>query len=394
MKDKIYYLSVNNFFVHEIITSLLGIKIINNEINANLKMTIFLIIILFIMIHLIFSQHSYLLFPIQNENSLITIKVIINSNSLHFLLIDQSQNLFLISDANSQIDSSSYEPISINDSFLNVKESTNLIVIDSFKTNNVITYYLYNSREIKESLGLASSFLNTRMSLVHNLYSSNDISKRQYGFIFNDDKDGYIFFGEYPIKSDKVIQCRIYSKNYITWNCDLQYIKMASKSIYKNSHYSYFDIKEEGILVPFSFYEHFELYLDVNFNDNCKNLVGDHRYSFRCKSTYIKTLPAIEFSFDGNSLYFDTLSLFKCNNTSKNNFDCDSYIYYDGTVKDTFIFGYAFIKQYITVFDYDGHTVSFYDNNFTNSKVKGKIKKFDLFNIIFLIISMMLKFYN
>ena len=175
MKDKIYYLSVNNFFVHEIITSLLGIKIINNEINANLKMTIFLIIILFIMIHLIFSQHSYLLFPIQNENSLITIKVIINSNSLHFLLIDQSQNLFLISDANSQIDSSSYEPISINDSFLNVKESTNLIVIDSFKTNNVITYYLYNSREIKESLGLASSFLNTRMSLVHNLYSSNDI---------------------------------------------------------------------------------------------------------------------------------------------------------------------------------------------------------------------------
>lgn len=149
MKDKIYYLSVNNFFVYGIITSLLGIKIINNEINANLKMTIFLIIILFIMIHLIFSQHSYLLFPIQNENSLITIKVIINSNSLHFLLIDQSQNLFLISDANSQIDSSSYEPISINDSFLNVKESTNLIVIDSFKTNNVITYYLETAEKLK-----------------------------------------------------------------------------------------------------------------------------------------------------------------------------------------------------------------------------------------------------
>ena len=54
-------------------------------------------------------------------------------------------------------------------------------------------------------------------------------------------------------------------------------------------------------------------------------------------------------------------------------------VYYDGTVKDTFIFGYAFMKQYITVFDYDGHTVSFYDNNFTNSKVKGKIKKFYLF---------------
>ena len=355
-------------------------------------MILFLTIILFIIIiNLTFSQHSYLLFPIQNENSLIAIKIIINSNSLHLLPIDQSQNIILISDTNSQIDLSSYEPISINDSFHNVKEITNPIIIDSFKTKNAITYYLYNNKDSEDSLGLASSFLNTQMSLVHTLYSSNDISKRQYGFIFTDDYNGYIFFGEYPIKSNKVSKCRIYSKNYITWNCDLQYIKMISKGIYKNSHYSYFNIKEEGILVPFSFYEHFELYLDVNFNDNCKNLVGDHRYSFRCKSTYLKTLPQIEFSFDGNSLYFDTLSLFKCNNKRKNNFDCDSYIYYDGTVKDTFIFGYAFMKEYITVFDYDGQTVSFYENN---SKGKGKIRKLYIINIIFLIISLMLKCYN
>lgn len=351
-----------------------------------------MIIIQVILFNIISSQNSYLLFPIIKEKSSFTIKVIINNHSLHFLPIDQSKNIILISDSHI----SSNESLLIDDSFINVKQCSTPIIIDSLKTKNEIIYYSYNKEDFpnKALLGLSYSYSNLHMSLVHNFYSSNDISKRQYGFYFTDDSDsnGYIFLGNYPISANKVMKCKILSENYITWNCDLQYIKMKSKVQYTNSHYSYFNIKEEGILVPFSFYEHFELYLDVNYNDNCKNLVGDHRYSFRCKSSYINTLPTIEFSFDNTLITFEMISLFKCNNTLNKDFDCDSYIYYDGTVKDTFIFGYPFMKDYYTVFDYDNKEVTFYTNN-SNDK-REKVKTIYIINIIFLIISIIVKCYN
>ena len=243
-----------------------------------------------------------------------------------------------------------------------VTDKAQIVNLDS---NNNITidflfYYLkYKMSLDYEAIGLAYKFHDQSLSLIHNLYTNDYIDKLAFGFVTENDRGGLIFFGGLP---ENVTENKIMTKFKVDDRKNTWGLKLSRVGNYINSAYAYLNCGLELILAPYDFFNYLENdylkdYLD---NKTCsreidQSIIDYKRVYYRCNCENIKFFPSINFIFDGKTFELKNSELFDDSYNS-----CDFAIQHKTSNPDEWVFGAHFIKNYITLFDYEDNSISFF----------------------------------
>lgn len=243
-------------------------------------------------------------------------------------------------------------------------------------------------------IGLAYKFVDEKYSLTHQLKQRNIISHLNYGFIppllinsyenieninisnndtllNNKNQDGIIFFGGVPknyIFNKYRYDCKLNEK-YNFWSCELPYVFFGeinkynnSENLYfKNENYAYFNGAESRILAPHDFMTFLKMnvFQEELLNGNCKYYMYGHNYLFECKCELMDKFPNISFVFDKYKYTFTSSELFM----EYGGGFCQFQIIENHLRKNNFAFGAPFMSKFISNFDYETKSISFYTEN-------------------------------
>ena len=328
-------------------------------------------------------KHFYFEFNLQNNISIISNPFYNPLNSLTY------QEL-------------SKENVTMNNStycFSSFQERFALLDSDETFTSVNLTFYspLVYYGDINNGFSLASQYDNLNYSVLHQFYNKKIINEKKFFFIFNQKnkkmKD-MIIFGEIPeyYLESKFTQYKTtfnIDQKFNGWGFTLHSIKIKNY-IYEINHYAQLDTSEEDIYTPLDFI----LYLNETiFNPYLSNGTCFFRNNsgiiiFECKSKYIENFPSVEFYFDNCKLIFNIKKIFQMYEDTcifKIKPQTNRGKQWD---EKKWILGYSFFQDYITEFDYDRKTVTFYSDDafsFINFGEKQIIHKIYLFLSVLLV---------
>ena len=233
-----------------------------------------------------------------------------------------------------------------------------------------------NQKEKIHSLGL-SHFIKEENSIVHSLYNSHLISKKQFSILYSYPDWGTLSFGEEGtlVTDMKSLQRECKAVNNAYWGCHLSgiYIEnvdlpLEDEKIKKNNinieinQDTIFDNGASDVIVPKEIFEFFyNHYFEKSlFTENKCKIYENYFYkkiscdgleNSRNKNDFEK-MKRIHFVFDDvvdiyllGKYFFDSNKNFKIIYI-KNNFN--------------FIFGKAFLSHYYMIYNYDENTIKFF----------------------------------
>lgn len=327
-----------------------------------------------------------------------------NNNETHFLSIDLNSNQTYILDylymgsspykkilksndhiyigGHSYLGTEYQDKINFGKNFKNQIQSFNFYVVDPGRNKD---------KEIKPSvLSLGLNINNKKHSLVHTLKNEGAIASNKFGlkFVkpFDLEKNGTIYFGGIP--KEEIDQLPYKKKIHVTkeknnngWSARTSKVIINGKQIENINYLTEFSTVSKKIEVPNElFYFIVDNYLNDFISDKLCDI--DLTNTIQCSEHAIKLLvnTTIDFIIDGSSFILTVQDLFDKTIDNKYLFLLSK----SGNInKDHIIVGYVFLQKYISLFDYDSQTISFYSKqNFSNSYNKQYILK-----IIFYIIS-------
>lgn len=239
----------------------------------------------------------------------------------------------------------------------------------------LINMYYYSvitnpDKRFTSSLSFAHKFKNKHHSLVHQLYNSNYISKKQIAFKTKiHGNNNNIYIGEYPEnfidEYDHSVSLRVY-KNATEWRFKVHSIKVgAFRKEYTNQHAYIFSTDSDTMvdddtfewLVNEVFEEHFN-------NGECeiKELIA--RDTICCNAEVYRKFKGLKFVIQGYEIDFPKEECFWCS-------DLDTVCYLNMVKINTdkypndyvWKIGYTFYQRFINVLDYDKHTITFYSKS-------------------------------
>ena len=270
--------------------------------------------------------------------------------------------------------------------------STPLMLGDKTQIMNNFSYYLstafmFSEINYENTFGLAPN-INETFSLTHLLYNQGNISTKAFSFV-SKNRTGIMYFGETPkeeIEGKHLLQCK--NQYNDGWGCQLSGIGFRTY-YYQNNATSYFNVNEYYILVPVDFlYFMGHTILGEYFQDDICKLRHNFEYTyFECeKQMIINNEMEIIINFDnGNILTLNLQNLFECKLLKS----CESLFRYNYIQRKGFVFGSAFISQYVMEFNYESNSISLYSNQIVyktskimnryvigNGAINEKIKKY------------------
>lgn len=357
-------------------------------------------------IHLCLSSIISSDFKIQSESLYMHFKSG-NNNETHFLSIDLNSNQTYILDY-LYMGSSPYKRIlKTNDqiyiggnSYLGTEYQDKMNFGNNFK-NQIKSFNFYvvdpgpnKDKTIKPSvLSLGLNINNKKHSVVHTLKSEGVIASSKFGLkfypSFDLEKNGTIYFGGVP--KEEIERLPYNKKIHVTkekningWSSFTTKVIINEKKVETINYLTEFSTVSKKIEVPNElFYFIVDNYLNDFIPDKLCDI--DLTKTIQCSEHAMKLLvnTTIDFIIDKSSFILTVQDLFEKTIDNKYLFLITKN---EKINKNHIIVGYVFLQKYISLFDYDSQTISFFSNqNFSNSNNKQNILK-----IIFYITSALL----
>lgn len=275
-----------------------------------------------------------------------------------------------------------YTTLNINNAYLNCSKMNEEIYFLNGNLNFTFYYALNDSNKIiglEKGISLGFEKPNEYNSLTKQLKKAGYIDKAIFSFIPAETIRGGLYFGEFKYDLARGyygMTCKV-NEEISKWGCDLQSISFQYSNnttiIYYNTSYGYFQSSGPFLVVPKSF---FDFLIDTFFKDlfkknQCEYVSTFFGYkSLVCEcDKFMNNFPIIGFVFDGYRMIFKSYTIFNQYGNS-----CYFLIEYKEGNED-FIFGSSFLLNFITKFDNEENTVSFYSMNRFEKVIQGHIKK-------------------
>lgn len=243
-----------------------------------------------------------------------------------------------------------------------IKHETLKISRKNLNLKNFYFHYLDIDRPegTYDSLSLAYSFNDIRMSLVHQLYESKALSKKQFSFVPLDSQVGYLYLGYLPQDKmekenyRKVSSCKV-NPNYNTWGCDIEKVFIDS-NVYESNQYAYFNPTTKYTLVPHSFMSFFTETFMREYLDNNICTFDNIIDTYRCDCTQMTSIPKVVIMLGGEKIELNEDVLFtsykpQCDLKFKTN-----------VMNMNWVFGSLFINDHIVNFNYAKQMIDIYSN--------------------------------
>lgn len=264
--------------------------------------------------------------------------------------------------------------------------------------NNIIKLH-YNVYVLKnnytnhdnESIPLPIQYNELQFSFLHEAFNQKLIDKLSFTIEPKaTHQEGVIHFGSIPktLTANKNKHTCI-NDNYLYWGCNLNYIYFGEYGNYSNLYEIKSKVKFHSdsslFYVPKSFLEWTEMTIFKDGFDEhvCTKKTLLHYTFIECKCEYFhKVLENVFFSFDDKEFRFNTTEIYDVFGAGG---ECLFYFIYNIKIKDENLwsFGTFFLDEYVTQFDYDKKSVTFY----THQEVyKGRDFKGSINNNKFLLV--------
>lgn len=237
--------------------------------------------------------------------------------------------------------------------------------IDEFPFYVINSTRGFNSRV--GGIGFSYKFRDTHYSIIHRLKEAKQIDNLAYSFVSLTKDNGTFYLGGVP--DDSIVNktqssCKV-TNQHSNWDCDLSFVFFGDISyvydnIYYNNHeYAFFQVADKRILAPEAFID----YLNNNYfhsyirNDKCILSISMNKV-FECNCNIINALPKIHFIFDSKAYSFKASELFE-----ESGPQCTFLIASNHIRDKNWLFGTVFLSKFISLYDYNKSTVTFYSNN-------------------------------
>lgn len=253
---------------------------------------------------------------------------------------------------------------------------------------NNITLYLLTDPKPQGSLffvGFGSQITNPSTSIVHNLYKQGNITHLSFAFFVSEHKsysDGTLYFGGVPslaIVNKQKGSCKV-NNVHSTWSCQLNNIIIGNVTqptfMIHNSNYSYFNPIHGEIYIPEWFFTNVvEMIILKEFirNGTCVIRRKNDVSLYACDYNVIEKISDISFQFDEFVFHVDKYMFFNCDVVFKCTFLLQTHL----AVKDHWVFGTMFMRNYDMEFDYEDKEIRFYTSSnktFNSTIIRGDIK--------------------
>ena len=336
---------------------------------------------MFLFYSLFFSIIAYALFQ-ENEYLPINFKTELNISSCIISLAHNDEKM------NISIDISNENNFFIN-SIKNGSDKEVFLVSDNRNSRHLaielIMQHINKSNSIT-TIGLSRGIDNS-LSLIDELYDKKYITKKQFSLLYSYPNWGTLSIGEDDehLKklslslSDHVPLYQTKNKKLNKkWTVMLNGIMFGEEGLTqegKNPYHvdsnitraaevnipMYFSTVEPHIIVPCEIIDYFEKYYFINHikEGSCRKENENGIIFFRCRKSVGDVLEIVHFIFGNLDLVYSGKRLF--NNQGQFSIMCKKGL------KQDFIFGYYFLKNYHVTFSYETDTVSFFS-------LLGKIK--------------------
>lgn len=232
------------------------------------------------------------------------------------------------------------------------------------KLTNFPFYYHINKTITLEGFPLASKYDHEEASIIHYLYNNELISKRSFCLVVDNNvtDDGTLYFGGIP---EKILNNQLNSfscknnENIKGWGCDLPFFMINNKS-FKNDLEVNFQTNSKIITVPMRYKKIFEenmlkTYIEKN---ECAEIFSWNVYSYTCSSTVFESFPDVNFVFGGKLIKIRGKDLFIRSGNNRN-----LMISFEKNQDKKWVFGFFFLKRFISEFDIDLGKVTFYHSD-------------------------------
>ena len=229
-------------------------------------------------------------------------------------------------------------------------------LLDSKYILKDFNFYLTKSTRVtfEAILSLSFKYDDYDYSLVYQLYNKGVIDKKQFGMkLTYDILQGTFYLGGLPqMLVGNLIQNKlIVNDKYSTWGYNIERIIVGKHTFYTKD-YVYLQSTQKAIYVKRDFYEFYNNTILKEYYDNNTCYIRDIRdYRVKCIGREIKYLPPIEVIIQGYKFTIDKNNIFTCY------LDICSL---DMEIREQWVFGTSFYERYITLFDYDDKSVSFF----------------------------------
>ena len=321
------------------------------------------------------TNGKYKLAIVTNNNS----EIINEEKDIQYKYIDingQSSVFYIPSLGTSKYD---YHPLTLNKNGENVlvRQVNNEFRFKNKHNNNIIklnytVYVLQNnySNNDNESIPFPIQYNDVQLSLLHQAFNQKLINKLSFTIEPNaNHQEGVVHFGSIP-KSLTVntIKHTCRNDNYLFWGCNLNYIYFGKYGNYSNV----FEIKSKVkfhtdsslFYVPRRFLEWTQTTIFKDGFDEriCSKKTLLHYSFIECRCEYFhKVLENVFFSFDDKEFKFNRTEIYDVFGAGG---ECLFYFIYNSKIKDENVwsFGTFFLDEYITQFDYDKKSVTFYSH--------------------------------
>lgn len=252
----------------------------------------------------------------------------------------------------------------------------------------------YKDYTITGSLGLGPD-IDPDNSVIYHFYNKGFIPKKAFGF--GKIKDNVVmFFGGVPKKyKENLFETNIkIITNNKGWGFKLNSIIFNNKeqTTFDNTYYAYIDVNNDRIFAPEEFMDFVEknIFKEYIKKNICQLKGGDEISFYNCKCSKITDFPDMEIIFEGKyKIVWNFKKSFMQLNKSE---ECLFLIQrnYIDPKSDKWLFGSLFIEDFVSEFDYENKTMTFYTKtpiikNFSHS-FKGLQKT--LFIVNFLVLTL------
>ena len=241
------------------------------------------------------------------------------------------------------------------------------IHIGNFST--MIKSYIITNESLFEqcdnSLPFAHKFDDESYSIVHQLYNNKIISHLAFALGKYQRYEGNFYFGKFPfdeVKSLYQSKCNVDSSD-VNWSCSLQYAYFGNEQseIYVNEEYAKFTSEHFNILASYRFLQFMKktVFKDYMEKGKCMYTSSDRYHFYSCDCDVLDKLEDIHFVFNNIVHTFKMKDLFEIYDPSEMGSEfCELLI--SKSNDDKWSFGVMFLEKYMSQFDYESNTISFY----------------------------------
>ena len=263
----------------------------------------------------------------------------------------------------------------------------NNITFNIFYYNNLNTQHYPLSYQ---NLPLSYKFYNNSFSLIYSMLNDSMISHALFAIEPIDQRKGYFHMGGVPKESidNKYKATLTVDQNYDTWGTNLDYIKINSH-IFRYNRYIKFqaNISELYVSIDFLNFLNTSLLKPYFSNKTCRYEDRYYKKYYECQCGVFNSFPSISFMINGTLFEFQMKNM-KDRPERKDNENCTLLLVNTESEMNNsqFIFGTFFLQNFISVFDYESSSITFY-SKFPFSSLSHNIIVLIQFNFAFLLVN-------